>query len=54
MTDKPELCLKAGDWVEYRGAVYLVECVIDDEAVLTDSDGKELYVPLEQVGKVNP
>ena len=41
--------MTVGDFVLFEGQQWLLECILDDEAVISDKDGAERYVPLEQV-----
>jgi hypothetical protein len=43
-----------GGWALYEGRQWLVECFIDGEVVISDSDGAEKYVPIDQLEPVKP
>ena len=51
-TDLPGAPFAIGDWALYEGRQWLVECFIDGEVVISDSDGAERYVPIDQLEKV--
>ena len=51
-TEAPETPFAIGDWVLYQGRQWLVECFMDGEVVISDSDGAERYVPIDQLEKV--
>jgi hypothetical protein len=43
-----------GDWVLYEGRQWLVECFVDGEVVISDSDGAEECAPIDQLEPVKP
>jgi hypothetical protein len=52
MTDLPETPFTIGGWALYEGRHWLVECFVDGEVVISDSDGAERYVPIDQLEQV--